>query len=434
MINLFKLSWKNLIAKPLSMGLSLVLVALGVSLTSILLLINQQFQDRLYRNIDGVHMVIGAKGSPLQMILSGVYHIDVPTGNIPLKKTKWLHKSPYVGKAIPLALGDTYKGFRIVGTDSLFPEHYKAQLATGRLWKKDMEATIGARVAQKLGLRIGSEFHGAHGLVGDGHVHDTYAYKVVGIFEASNTVLDQLILTNVASVWRVHEEHDHDEEEHDHDHEHGDDHHHHHHHHPTDNGDLPPISEEGKEITAMLVSYAKDQEGNTSSMAQMQLVNIIDETEAFQDLGYAIPAIELRRLLDNMGLGAQFLYVLAFIIVIISAFSVFISLYNSMKERRYEVALMRSMGASRIRLFVMVTLEGLLITFWGYFLGLLVSHSGMSILALYLEDTYQYNFTGTMFLVEELYLFIGTLFIGFLAAFIPALQAFSNDISRTLSQ
>ena len=130
-MNLFKLSWKNLISKPLSMALCLMLVALGVALTSMLSLLNVQLKDRLYKNIDGIHMVVGAKGGKLQMILSSVYHIGTPTGNIPYKKTKWLKKSPYVSEAIPITLGDTYKSFRIVGTDSSFSKHYKAELASG---------------------------------------------------------------------------------------------------------------------------------------------------------------------------------------------------------------------------------------------------------------------------------------------------------------
>jgi len=481
-MNLFKLSWKNLMSKPLNMGLSLLLVALGVGLTSILLLINKQFQDRLYNNIDGINMVVGAKGSPLQMILSSVYHIDVPTGNIPLKKTKWIKKSKFVSKAIPLALGDSYKGFRIVGTDHQLPEHYKARLDKGNLWEKDMQACVGSKVAKKLNLKIGSSFHGSHGLVNDGmHVHETYPYKVVGIFDQSNTVLDQLILTNVSSVWRVHEEHDHEHEdetatvpqekndssanahnheghnhdthnhdEHNHDAHNHDAHNHEGHNHDTHNHEghnhdghnhadqpekeLAPISEEGKEITAMLITYAKDKEGNTSTMASVHLSNIMDNTEGLEMLGYAIPAIQLKRLLDNMGLGAGFLYVLAIIIIGISAFSMFISLYNSMKERKYEVALMRTMGASRMLLFFIVALEGVLIGLFGFILGMLISHGGMAVLAGYLEDTYQYSFSATMFLSEEFYLLLGSISIGFVAALIPAIQAYRTDISATLSQ
>jgi putative ABC transport system permease protein len=197
---------------------------------------------------------------------------------------------------------------------------------------------------------------------------------------------------------------------------------------------LAPISEDGKEITAMLISFAKDQQGNTSTMANVHIPKIIDETEGLEELGYAIPAIQLQRLLENMGLGAGFIYVLALIIIGISAFSMFISLYNSMKERKYEVALMRTMGASRMQLFFMVTLEGVLIAVFGYLLGMLISHGGMAILSGYLEDSYQYSFTASMFLVEEFYLFLGALFIGFFAALLPAWQAYSTDISGTLGQ
>jgi putative ABC transport system permease protein len=467
-MNLFKLSWKNLWSKPLNLGLSLLLVALGVGLTSILLLINKQFQDRLYNNIEGINMVVGAKGSPLQMILSSVYHIDVPTGNIPIKKTKWIKKSKFVSKAIPLALGDSYKGYRIVGTDHQLPEHYKVRMDKGKLWEKDMQACVGSKVAKKLNLKIGATFHGSHGLVNDGmHVHETHPYKIVGIFDESNTVVDQLILTNVASVWRVHEEHEHEDEEfsektdssstlndahnhegHNHDGHNHEGHNHDGHNHEGHNHDahdhdghnheaekeLQPISEEGKEITAMLLTFAKDQQGNTSTMANVQLPKIIDETEGLEELGYAIPAIQLKRLLDNMGLGAGFLYVLALIIIGISAFSMFISLYNSMKERKYEVALMRTMGASRLQLFFIVALEGILIGLFGYIIGICISHGGMAVLSDYLEETYQYSFSATLFLLEEFYLLIGSVLIGFVAALIPALQAYRTNISSTLGQ
>jgi putative ABC transport system permease protein len=135
-----------------------------------------------------------------------------------------------------------------------------------------------------------------------------------------------------------------------------------------------------------------------------------------------------------MGLGAGFLYVLAIIIIGISAFSMFNSLYNSMKERKYEVALMRTMGASRMLLFFIVALEGVLIGLFGFILGMLISHGGMAVLAGYLEDTYQYSFSATMFLSEEFYLLLGSISIGFVAALIPAIQAYRTDISATLSQ
>ena len=454
-MNLLKLSWSYLKAKPFATLLSTILVALGVSLTSILFLLNDQFQDRLDRNIEGIDLVVGAKGSPLQMILSSVYHIDAPTGNIPLKESFVVTKNPYVEKAIPLALGDSYNGFRIVGTDSQYVNHFGGIIAQGKRVEKDLEVVVGDRAARQLGLKLGDTFFGSHGLVQDGgHVHETYAYEVVGILEPTNLVLDQLIVTTVATVWRMHENHghgeegqeqeeeghahdDHNHEAHDHahdDHSHGHEGHGHAHHdqqhkNPTN---LPPISKEGKEVTAYLVQYKKDGAGETSMRAIVEAPMIIEDNST--TMGYAKPAIELQRLLEMTGVGMDFLRALALIIILISAFSMFISLYSSLKERQYEMALMRVQGARPIQLFSMIIIEGVLVALVGFLIGIFISHLGMEIMAAQLEATYKYTFTGFVVLVEEGWLFLGTLLIGFLAAVIPALQAYRVDISATLSE
>lgn len=450
-MNLLKLSWSYLKAKPFATLLSTILVALGVSLTSILFLLNEQFQDRLYKNIKNIDLVVGAKGSPLQMILSSVYHIDAPTGNIPLKESFAVTKNPYVEKAIPLALGDSYNGFRIVGTDSQYVDHFGAKVAQGRRVQRDLEVVVGDRAARQLNLQLGNTFFGSHGLVQDGgHVHETYAYEVVGILEPTNLVLDQLIITTVPTVWRMHEDHGHDHGEEDHEHEghdhshddhdhgghshgHGHSHGKHDHSHQHKNPvNLPPISKEGKDITAYLVQYKKDGEGNTSMRATVEAPMIIDDNT--KNMGYAKPAIELQRLLEMTGVGMDFLRALALIIILISAFSMFISLYSSLKERRYEMALMRVQGARPTQLFVMIIIEGLLVALVGFLIGILISHLGMELMAAQLEDTYKYTFTGGVFLLEEGWLFLGTLFIGFLAAVLPAVQAYRVDISATLSE
>ena len=530
-MNILKLSWKYLIAKPFSTLLSIILVALGVSLASLLMLLNKQFEDRLYNNIEDIHLVVGAKGSPLQMILSSVYQIDVPTGNIPLKESFAVTKNPYVEKAIPLALGDSYEGFRIVGTDKQYYEHYKAELAEGAFFKKELEVTAGARVAKKLGLKIGDQFFGSHGIVKDGgHVHENAAYTVVGILKESNKVIDQLLLTDLTSVWKVHEGHDHEdhkedkhahdheghdhadhkedkhahdheghdhadhkedkhaqdheghdhedhkedkhaqdheghdhadhkEDKHAHDHEghdhadhkedkHAQDHEGHDHedhkedkhaqdheghdHEGHEHADHKESKTQGTEITAYLVTYKKDGNGNTSARATIEAPRIIDEHS--ESLGYAKPAIELQRLLEMTGVGMELLTGLALIIIIISAFSMFISLYSSLKERRYEIALMRVMGAPRFKLFSMIILEGLLVAVIGFCLGTALSHLGMELMASNLEESYQYTFTGLIFLQEEIGLAAGALGIGFLAALLPAIQAYKTNISNTLSQ
>ena len=436
-MNSFLLSWKNLVNKPLSMILSLVLFALGVGLISMLLLLDKQVQDKFDKNLAGIDLVIGAKGSPLQLILSSMYHIDSPTGNISIKEARPFMnpKHPLIKSAIPLSIGDSYKGYRIIGTvheyvDSLYP----AAIAQGQLWEKDLEVTIGATVASELGLKLTSTFHSAHGLGTDElMVHDDVeGFKVVGILAETGSVIDQLILTNPQSIWKVHdheEGHDHeghDHEGHDHEGHDHDEHDHEAHHHETAPKAKALIDELDKDITSLLVTYR-----NKRDWRSLNLARNIDENT---DLKAANPAYEINHLYSMMGVGTEALKTLAWIIVFVSGLSIFISLFSSLKERRYELALMRVMGASRVKLFSLIILEGLILAVLGYLIGLGLSHLGMELLAGHLKEAYQYSFTGKIFLQKELYLLIGALLIGFVAAIIPAIQASRTDISKTLTE
>ncbi|MEM9888415.1 MAG: ABC transporter permease, partial [Bacteroidota bacterium] len=193
-MNLLQLSWKNLTYKPLSMLLSILLFALGVGLISLLFLLEDQIQKNFDKNLAGVDLVVGAKGSPLQLILSSMYHIDAPTGNITVKEARpFLNpKHPLIQKAIPLSMGDSYRGYRIVGTTTDILDFYEASVAQGNIWERNFEVTIGASIAATLGMKIGDEFKSSHGFVDDEDLaHDDAAsFKVVGILAESGTVLD----------------------------------------------------------------------------------------------------------------------------------------------------------------------------------------------------------------------------------------------------
>jgi len=361
-MNPLKLSWKNQVNKPLSMMLSLILFALGVGLISILLMLNKQVQEKFTKNLAGIDLVVGAKGSPLQMILCNMYHIDAPTGNIAIKSARPFMnpRHPLIKLAVPLSLGDSYKAYRIVGTtyeyvDSIFG----GQLAEGKLWEADFEVTIGATVASRLNLNLGDRFHSSHGLVDDDiNVHDHGdGFKVVGILKAHGSVLDQLILTSPESIWAVHdhgpeapaptaekstettEAHDHSDHDHDHDHEghsheehdheghnhEGHDHEGHNHeghdHSKKTTPKIPLTEQVDKDITSLLVRYR-----NKSNWRALNLPRNINENT---DMQSAIPAIEINRLYSMMGVGMDALEWLARIIVFVSGLSIFISLFSS---------------------------------------------------------------------------------------------------------
>jgi putative ABC transport system permease protein len=437
-----KLAWRNLTDRPLSMLLTLTLFALGVGLTSLLLLVNKQLTDKFEKNLAGVDVVVGAKGSPLQLILCNMYHVDVPTGNISLKSARpFLNpRHPLIKKSVPLSLGDSYKTYRVVGTLADFVDLYNGQIAEGKLWNAPMETTIGATVAAKTGLKIGDSFSSNHGLTTDGDEHDAAKFTVVGIFQPSGTVLDQLILTASESTWLVHEHHeeeisnskisnsksDTDHDDHD-NHEHAAL--------PTSNFKLQTnetdartrllTADSSKQITALLLQF---------KVRNVQTLNFQRNLNANTDMQAATPALEINRLFEMMGVGESALKALASVIVIVSGLSIFIALFNSLRERRYELALLRVMGSGRERLFLLIILEGLLLSFMGFVIGIVLSHGAMQLLGKYMTDAYRYTFSGKIWLPEEWGLLIGALLIGFLAAVIPAFSAYKTDISRTLAK
>ena len=418
-MNIFQLSWKNLVRKPLNLALSLTLFALGIGLITLLMLLEKQLNDKLDNNLAGINLVVGAKGSPLQMVLCNMYHIDNPTGNISIKEAKpFLNPAhPLIKTAIPLSLGDNYKGYRIVGTIHDFTNLYNAKIQDGRLWEADFEVTVGAFVAEKMGLKIGDTFHGGHSLVEDDQqIHDdVQPFVITGILQPSGSVIDQLVLTNTASIWKMH---GHEESVH------AD---------SSDHVNMPAkptdqrqflLQHEDEEITSLLIQYKFK---NFQTLQMQRLIN--DNTEMMA----ASPAYEINRLYGLMGIGEEGLRVLAYIIMAVSAFSIFISLYSSLKERKYELALMRVMGSSRAYLFLLVLLEGLIIALAGYAIGFLLGHFGMQLLADRMTDAYKHAFSGWTVLPQEKWLLLAAIVIGVIAAMIPALQAFYTRISQTLA-
>jgi len=422
-----KISWKSIWSKPLSSALNIMLIAFGTGILTILLLASTQISEKLDNNSKDIDLVVGAKGSPLQLILSSIYYIDFPTGNIPLKDAQELARNPFVKRAVPLAQGDNYKGIRIVGTDTNFVSVYKLKTSTGKFWAQDFEVTIGASVAGNEHLKVGDTFFGAHGLTGSTDMHKTHAYKVVGILSPQGNVTDNLILTNIASVWKMHDDHEQEEaEEHDKNHDHHDSATEKGGHKGAGHGSARPDEiglNEGREITALLIQYR-------SPMSVVMFPRMVNQMTTLQA---ASPAMESTRLFSLIGVGIDTLQWFAVLIMLIAAISVFVNLYNSLKERSYDLAIMRTLGASRGQLFQIVIFEGILLTLAGTLFGIGLGHLALQFIGAYQESS-QARLTGFILLNDEIYLFVAGLAIGIFAAIIPALQAYSANISKILSK
>ena len=209
-MNIFYLSYKNILSRPLSSLLSWLLLSFGVCVVVLILLLSDKFQGEVTRNSAGVDLVIGAKGSPLQIILSSIFHVDFPTGNIDIADIMPYTKNRYIEGTVPISLGDSYNGYRIVGTIEKYGELYEAKLDQGTWFGAPLQAVVGSQVANELGLKIGDKFSSQHGLDDGGDNHGDHGFEVVGILEPTGLVIDQLILIDLRSVWLVHE-HEHED-------------------------------------------------------------------------------------------------------------------------------------------------------------------------------------------------------------------------------
>jgi putative ABC transport system permease protein len=431
------IAWKNCWQKAGATSLTLLLLSFGVGIISMMFLLENQLSDKFNKNIKDIDFVLGAKGSPLQLILANVYHIDAPTGNIKVSEAQKIIKNPTVKEAIPLAYGDNYEGWRIVGTTKRYAEFYEVKLKEGKIFETPFEVTVGSYAAKELGLKLGQTFKSNHGLDKEGEEEEGHdqLFTVVGIYEASGTVIDRLILTPVESIWEVHDHGDHEESAHagivsaeDHDAEEhageehagedGHDHAEEEHAHEAGHDD----HEEEREVTAYLLI-------KRLPMAPMILPQLVKNT----NMQLALPAIEINRLNENFGIGMSVVKAVAILIMIISFLSVFISLFNALRERQYELAILRTLGGRRIQLFILILLEGLFMVVLGLIIGLVLSRVGIILLSDMAKDSFHDEFNAMIFLPQEYYLVGITLGLGVVASLLPALRAFFMDISKTLS-
>jgi putative ABC transport system permease protein len=404
-MNTLGLAWRYLWSRPLSAVLNVLLLALGLASITFLLLVANQVERAFQRDLAGIDVVVGAKGSPMQLILAGVLHLDVPPGNIPLSAVNALKANPLVAEVIPVSLGDSFHGYRIVGTSLAYPKLYGVTLSEGRFWYAPMQVVLGATVARKLGLHAGQSFSGAHGLGAGGPVHAESPYVIVGVLAPSGSVLDRLILTDTASVWHVHEDHDEDHDAH------------------RDKAHAKLAEpQQDREVTMALVRY-------TTPLAAMSFPRWVNTTTSLQA---AAPALEVTRLLHMLGLGTDVLRAFAVMLLLTAALSVFIALWNAVRERRADLALLRMLGAPPARIATLLVTEGLWLGVLASVLGLLLGQLFMQALAHFLGLENSLPVGGMVWQGELLLVPALALGVSLLAALLPALGAYRSDVLELL--
>ena len=424
--------------------LSIMLTAFGVSIALLISQFGNHIQNRINLDGQGIDIVVGAKGSPLQLILSSVYHIDIPTGNIAYSQAKKIMNNPQIEESIPLALGDNWRGFRIVGTTTNYIRHYDMSLSTGRYWDQNFEVVVGSSV----NLDIGDEFMGVHGLLEDGSSHEEHKYNVVGILKPSGTVIDRLILTSLNSVLDIHGLHKVDNSfeknhEHQHDHEHHKEEHHdvhehdhdkekhknedeNHHKHSKNDKETNKTNELGSsEITALLIK-------TKSPIANINLPRSINRESSLQA---ANPALEINRLISLFGIGSKSFAILSLILILIASLNIFSGLASNLENRMGDLAVLRAVGFSNKRIYKIIVLEGILVVLIGILLGILIGFLLFSILTHNIFTLHTTN-ASLIFNLDFILIILFVFFAGLIAAIFPAYRgskiSIANQLSRTI--
>jgi putative ABC transport system permease protein len=414
----------------LASGLTAVSMALGVSLVVAVLVIYSVVYQSFHRGGEGYNLVVGAKGSSMELVLAGVYYIGQPKENIPYSYYKELHEGRLSGDAalaIPVCLGDNYEGYRVVATTpDMFELKYLGDqsysFAAGRKFEAQpspsnpeayFEAVVGATVARKTGLAVGGTFRPTHDIAGEEH-HKHRPFTVVGVLAPTGTPNDQALFINIEGFYRigghtgekVEEHHDEDEDEHEHEH--------------------AAVPDALKKVTAVLVCTDEERDPGVT----WRLARQINDEKTAQA---AIPAKEIAQLFEKI-IGNIELVLLLFgiMIVVVAGIGIMVSIYNSMSDRRHEIAIMRSLGASRGIIMLVILMESILLSVGGGLLGLGLGHGLIAVLGPTIAEQTGFSMGLLQFKAVELVLIPGLVLLASAVGYLPALAAYRTDVSKSL--
>jgi len=356
-MSLFHMAGRYLRARLLVTVLTITGIGLGVGLVCGVLSLRRESERAFSREAALFDLVVGGKGSPLQLVLSSIYHLDSPAGNVPYAEYEKLGRDPRVLWAAPIGLGDNHAGHRIIGTEPHFFQFPGRngrpffQMAEGRVFEDDFEVVLGHQAAAATGLRIGDSFAGTHGLVSvpGAEVHDDFPYRVCGILRPTGTTQDRAIFGTLQSVWQIHETEDLL--------------------HSAIQGRASLSRDHPRETTAILIRL---------KTAGLRLW-MADEIRTRSVGIAAVPVNEVLRLYQGViGPAQRALLFVAAAVVVVSCLTILATLYQAGERRRRDVAIVRSLGASRGEVASLVFCEGLLLTAAGLALGLLLGHGGLA--------------------------------------------------------
>jgi len=411
--SLLHLAVRSLLQHRLANAVTVLAAALAVGLAFTVFAVNAQAKAAFIGGGGGYDAVLGARGSALQLVLNAVFHLETSPGNIPWSLYEAVSERPGVERAVPLAVGDNYKGFRLVGTTEDFfkdppsgaPEFQLRE--QGRFFDPNYrEAVVGSFAARETDLTLGAEFQPYHGLAYDESAQHSEQYVVVGVLEPTNTPLDKVVFIPIEGIFRMGG-------------------------HVLRGGgeDFVPqsgesIPEEHREVSAVLLDLSNPQMGFTLSQQ-------VNRQGKVATLAFPIGRV-VGEVFEKLGWAHRILGLVAGLVMFIAASSIVACLIQALSSRERDFAILRALGMPRTRLLWLLVLESSLLAFLGSLGGFLVYG-----LALWGASSVIRNQTGVVldiFSFHPVFLWGPTLMVGLsaVAGLLPALRAYSSPVAGQL--
>jgi putative ABC transport system permease protein len=392
---------RSLRQHALSTAVTAASVALAGGLLLTVWVVKTQSQAAFTGVNAGFDAVLGARGSKLQLVLNSIFHLEASPGNVAWQDFLDLQNNPDVELAVPLAVGDNFHGWRIVGTtpDLFLKSEYtpgkKFELRPGGNWfdPARRSAVVGSFVAAKMKLKVGDKFHPFHGLIFDEQKQHAETYVVVGVLKPSNTPADRVIWIPLEGVQRM-------------------------------SGHRPDAD---TEVSAVLVKLKAG-----SALAGFQLDTFYNQQGSRLTLAWPISRV-MAELFDKIGWFDRVLALVAWLVALVATSSILASIYNSMNERRRELAILRALGARRYLVFSVIVLEAATIAALGVVMGFGIYAALISAVSAIIRGQTGVVLDPLTFnpvLLWEPVVFIA---LGALAGIIPAIKAYRTDVAQNLT-
>ncbi|HHK8473062.1 TPA: ABC transporter permease [Vibrio parahaemolyticus] len=407
-----KLAWKSLMNRKATAVLTIMTVAISVILLLGVERIRTQAKDSFANTISGTDLIVGGRSGQVNLLLYSVFRIGNATNNIDWKSYQEFSRHRAVDWAIPISLGDSHKGFRVMGTNHSYFEHYKygskqpLTFSKGKEFNGLFETVLGSDVATQLGYQIGSEIIIAHGISDVGFSrHDKLPFKVVGILAPTGTPVDKTVHVSLEAIEAIHV--------------------------GWESGarlgptpDAKVLQErdfQPKQITAMLVGL----KSRIQTFALQRQINNYPK----EPLSAIMPGVALHELWGMMSVAEQALMAVSGFVVIAGLLGMLSSLLTSLQERRREMAILRAMGARPRHVFSLLISEASLLTAAGIVTGVLGLYAILALLQPLIQQHYGINLTLSTLSAYEWMLLSFVQCAGIVIGFIPAFRAYRQSLS-----